>query len=65
MSEKITRRTLAAMVAAIPTAAQQPTATPADQELEAAVQHIRSNAEQIDKVALPITVEPAIQFRAL
>lgn len=52
------------MVAALPAAAQQTVAAPAVPEPEAALQRIQRNAEQMGKVTLPITVEPAIQFRA-
>jgi hypothetical protein len=63
----ITRRTLLAAAAALPAAAQlQPPALPATPaEESAAVQtQFRSNFDQLRKVRLPMSVEPATHFKA-
>ena len=63
---KLTRRKLAAVLAA-PAAAvaaqAQPQGAPVD-EVEAARQRIRSNAEALAKVDVPTQVEPAFAFKA-
>jgi hypothetical protein len=64
----LTRRSLLAAAAALPAAAQQPQqpvvpATPAAET--AAIQtQFRFNFEQLRKVQLPMSVEPATLFRA-
>lgn len=59
---KITRRSLAAVLAA-PAAAQTVPAG-SEEELEAARKSVRRNIEALEKVELPVEVEPAFQFRA-
>ena len=67
--QRITRRNLAALALVLPTSAQQRTpavsapATP-DEELKAARESLRANAEQLSKVKLPMATEPATQFKA-
>jgi hypothetical protein len=67
---KITRRKLAAALAApalagrMPTAAAaQTTATPAD-PLEAAKARIKANSDALAKQDVPMSTEPAFQFKA-
>ena len=72
---KVTRRSLAGMLAAAAagTAAAQATkqnpAAPAKpkpdatQDLESARQDLRNNALQISRIALPMSTEPAFRFR--
>ena len=59
---KLTRREMAALLAATPAQAQTP-ATPGE-ELRAALEQIRTNSQAFAKVQLPLTVEPAFAFRA-
>jgi hypothetical protein len=65
MKAKLTRRELAAAVAlpamAQTAAAPQPTA---DEDLQAAQRRMRENRAAMDAVALPMSTEPAFQFRA-
>jgi hypothetical protein len=72
-SQKVTRRTLGAMLAAAGVstqiaAAQAPAAQPAraadDPDLEAARQQARNNGQLISRVKLPMTTEPAFHFKA-
>jgi hypothetical protein len=63
----VTRRSLARVLAAAAVApkiseAQQPPSTDAD--LQSARDRMRSNAELIAKVKLPMAVEPAVHFKA-
>jgi hypothetical protein len=60
----ITRRHLAALVAAVPVAAQAPARFEGDADLEDARQLARDNYQLIQRVKLPMTVEPATQFKA-
>lgn len=65
----MTRRQLAAALSAPALlAAQQPPSAPlpqnADEELKAAREQNRQNAAQLDKFPLPMSVEPAVQFKA-
>lgn len=60
---KITRRTLAAAVLAAPAAAQPAPAAP-EEELKAARENLRRNAQALAKVKLPVETEPAFQFKA-
>ncbi len=73
MATKFTRRALAAVVAApalaAPALAAQAPAAPisaqsADDELKAAREQNRQNADQLAKFPLPMTTEPATHFRA-
>lgn len=63
----LTRRQLAALLAgAAPLAAQTPAPkpeTPAE-ELKAARERLRRNAQSISKVAVPMATEPAFSFKA-
>ena len=68
---RISRRKLARTVtgvvagaAAVSTAAAQAPRQPADAELEAARSVQRVAAETIARVPLPVTTEPAVQFKA-
>ena len=66
---KVTRRELAAALASAPVLAQaqtRPSAAPAapDGELQAARERIRNNSEALARVAVPMTTEPAFQFKA-
>jgi hypothetical protein len=71
-SQKLTRRTLGAMIAAgVSTqiaGAQAPAPQPAraadDPDLEAARQQARNNAQLINRVKLPMTTEPVCHFKA-
>lgn len=68
MQTKVTRRQLAATLAGV-AAAHAQTATPPlpknpDEELQAAREDCRSNAEQLAKVELAMTTEPAFHFKA-
>jgi hypothetical protein len=62
---KVTRRQLAATLAATAVRPQTPclAATPAE-ELEAARERIRRNAAKLAQVKLPMDTEPAFQFKA-
>jgi len=67
----MTRRELAALLIAVPAAAQtvapaepaKPPATPEDQ-LVSARDDLRQSAAQLDKVKLDVTTEPAFHFKA-
>jgi hypothetical protein len=59
---KITRRKLAAVLAAPAALAQTP--RPAADPLEAARQRIKANAETLAKENVPMPAEPAFQFKA-
>jgi hypothetical protein len=64
---KVTRRKLAAAVlgsSAASLAQTQRTAPAADDELKAARDRLRSNAEALAGEKLPMAVEPAFQFKA-
>jgi hypothetical protein len=63
----VTRRSLARVLAAAavapkPSQAQPPSS--ADADLQSARDRMRSNAQQIAKVKLPMAVEPAVHFKA-
>jgi len=64
---KLTRRQLAAVLSAPALLAQTP-APPlpqnADEELKAVRDQNRANAAQLDKFPLPMSVEPAVHFKA-
>jgi hypothetical protein len=59
---KLTRRQLAAVVAAPAVAAQAPPSDAA-KELEAARETLRRNAEALARFKLPPETEPAFQFK--
>jgi hypothetical protein len=59
---KVTRRSLVAMVAA-PALGQTTAPSPAD-DLKTARDLVKSNADQLAKVPLPMSTEPATVFRA-
>lgn len=69
MENRMTRRTLVALAAALPAAAQQPAAirpipsTP-EEELTATREQNRTNADLLAKVQLPPGTEPAVFFKA-
>jgi hypothetical protein len=62
----LTRRALAGIVAAAAAAAQEPPAQPStpEQELNARRAQMKANFEQMSKTPLPMSVEPAVTFRA-
>jgi hypothetical protein len=68
MSTKLTRRELAAALSTSAILRAQTPAPPipsnADEELKAVKDTIRQNSEQLAKVDLPMSIEPAVQFRA-
>jgi len=68
MTNKITRRALAAVIAAPAALAAQTPAGPsppnADDELKAARDQNRQNQEQLAKLPLPMATEPATHFKA-
>ena len=59
---KLTRRALATAVLAPAALAQTPPA--AEDDLKAARDRIKSNGEALAKVEIPMSTEPAFQFRA-
>jgi hypothetical protein len=64
---KLTRRKLAAAVLTSSAAAfaqTQPAALSADDELKAARDRLRANAEALNAQKLPMSIEPAFQFKA-
>ena len=70
MKPKITRRRLAGLLTAAATASAAPQSPPqplpanATEELAAAREQAKRNAEQIARVQLPMSTEPAAHFRA-
>jgi hypothetical protein len=68
MSLKITRREtvigLSASVALLAQTPAPPLPSNADDELKAVRDQIQQNMQQLDKVPLPISTEPAAHFRA-
>jgi hypothetical protein len=63
---KITRRALAATLTSAAALAQTQPATPAtpDQELQAARGRVKANSEALAKQEVPMSTEPAFQFKA-
>jgi len=63
---KITRRDLAAALAGAPllAAAQRPPAPTPEDDLKAARDRIKSNGETLAAQNIPMSTEPAFQFRA-
>ena len=68
MSQKLTRRQLAgALAIAVPALAQQPAATTpptAAQDLESARERNRNLAKELAAFSIPMSTEPAFQFKA-
>ncbi len=68
MGPNLSRRTLAGVLAGAAAAsamrAQEHPQPPADAELEAARRRQRASTQVIAQVPLPMTVEPAFQFKA-
>lgn len=65
MKRKITRRSLAGLLAAAPLTAQAPTTpTSVEQDLDSARTVIRNNIEALNKVPLAMDTEPATIFKA-
>lgn len=60
---KLKRRELLVAAAAVATVEAQTQATPGDL-LELAKRNLKGNREAMDKVKLPMAVEPAFSFRA-
>lgn len=61
---KITRRKLAAVLLAPAAAAQAQTPSAPRDEAEAARGRLKTNAEALAKVELPMSTEPAFRFEA-
>lgn len=63
---KITRRTLAATLTSAAALAQIQPGVPAtpDEELRAARARVKANAEALVKQEVPMSTEPAFQFKA-
>jgi hypothetical protein len=68
MQHKITRRSLAGVVAGASLLAQSPAVPPIpstpEEELTAARNGLKANADQLAKVPLPMSTEPAAHFKA-
>jgi len=66
MSEKITRRRLAAAAlgSAAALRAGQPPASPPEDPRTAAQESLRKNSEALGKTQLPMFTEPAFSFKA-
>lgn len=67
MSKKITRRALGSLMAAVAASAQQapaPLPSSPEEELAAARNTAKANFDQIAKVKLPMSTEPATHFKA-
>jgi hypothetical protein len=65
MKARITRRSLAGLLAVTPLAAQAPPGpTTVEQDLESARTVIRTNIEALNKVPLAMDTEPATIFKA-
>ncbi len=60
---KVTRRKLFAAPLAVPAIAQTAPATPED-EIQAARESLRRNADALAKVKVPVETEPAFLFKA-
>jgi hypothetical protein len=68
MAATITRRNLVALAAAVPAAAQPPAAPPPipttpEEERQAILAQLRSNADALARTPLPMSTEPATRFR--
>lgn len=63
---KLTRRQWAAVIApaALPPALVRAQTPSAEEELEAARQHLKANADALAATQVPMAVEPAFQFKA-
>ena len=61
---KLTRRQLAATIAAVTTVSAAPQAQPAADDLTAARERLKTNANALSSVQLPMSTEPAFQFKA-
>jgi hypothetical protein len=62
---KISRRQLAMLAVAIPAGVQaQAPAADSDEETRSAHELLKSNAEAMAKVKVPIETEPAVHFKA-
>jgi len=66
---RITRRTLVGIAAAITSSTAQEQPAPAaaptpEQDLNARRSQMKANFEQMSKTALPMSVEPAVHFKA-
>jgi hypothetical protein len=61
---KLTRRDLAAALLAPAAAAQAQTTTPPGDEVEAARARLKTNADALAKVDVPMSTEPAFSFKA-
>jgi hypothetical protein len=65
MSNKVTRRDLAAaLLAAAPLAAQSSPVQASEDLLKAAAEDVRSSSAKLREFAVPMSTEPAFQFKA-
>lgn len=60
----VSRRTLGQLLIASAAALPAAAAPQADEETQSAHDALRNNAQQLDKVKLPMATEPAFQFKA-
>lgn len=63
MKPKVTRRQLAAALAAPALLAQTPAPAAADPASKAVAEQLRRNSEQLAKITVPQEVEPAVHFK--
>ncbi len=61
---KVTRRSLAGMLAAVAVPQAAEAQAESNQDLESAREQMKKNAELIAKVKLPMATEPACHFKA-
>ncbi len=61
---KITRRKLAAVLATSAAAPAIVTAQPSDEETQSAHDLLRTNAEALKKIKIPMATEPPFHFKA-
>ena len=65
MGPKLTRREIAAVLTgAAPLLLQAQAPAPAEDEAAMAARQVQNNALQLDRVDLPMAIEPAFQFKA-
>lgn len=60
----ITRRELAAVLAATAASQMQGAPQPEDEETRSAHDALKDNAQQLDKIPLPMATEPVCHFKA-
>jgi len=62
---KMTRRQLAAAALAVTAAKSQTPAASPDEELKAARDRLKATSDTLAKQTVPMSIEPAFQFKAL